>query len=188
MYLMAIESNNHIWGRALNPWNKERTSGGSSGGEGGLIASRCSPIGVGSDVGGSLRIPALYCGVYALKPSTKRMSVLGHACMEIEKGENRLNFRIITGPIGKCVDDLALYLRAMYSEKMWEKDPTVPPIPFDETVYRAQGRLRIGYFETEEFLGVAKANRRAIREAAEALRKAGHEVFEVRYQNMRKRC
>lgn len=68
------ETMNHIWGRAQNPWNTARTTGGSSGGEGGLLSSNCSPIGVGTDIGGSLRIPALYCGAYSLKPTAKRVS------------------------------------------------------------------------------------------------------------------
>lgn len=54
----TYESNNFLWGRSVNPWNKERASGGSSGGEGALIAARGSPIGIGSDIGGSIRIPA----------------------------------------------------------------------------------------------------------------------------------
>ncbi len=54
---MIFDSNNFLWGRALNPWNKKRSCGGSSGGEGGLIAAKCSSIGLGSDVGGSIRIP-----------------------------------------------------------------------------------------------------------------------------------
>jgi fatty acid amide hydrolase len=55
---MIYDSNNFLWGRALNPWNKNKTVGGSSGGEGGLIAARCSCIGLGSDIGGSIRIPS----------------------------------------------------------------------------------------------------------------------------------
>lgn len=55
---MTFESTNYLWGRSINIWNKARTVGGSSGGEAGLIASRCSPLGLGTDIGGSLRIPA----------------------------------------------------------------------------------------------------------------------------------
>jgi Asp-tRNA(Asn)/Glu-tRNA(Gln) amidotransferase A subunit family amidase len=55
---MSFECNNYLWGRSINVWNKERCVGGSSGGEAGLIAAECSPLGIGTDVGGSLRIPA----------------------------------------------------------------------------------------------------------------------------------
>ena len=77
--LMTFETNNNLWGRSLNPWNRERTVGGSSGGEAALIAVRGSPLGIGSDVGGSLRIPAEYNGVFTLKPSSKRISTTYHA-------------------------------------------------------------------------------------------------------------
>lgn len=69
---MTFESTNNIFGRALNPWNLSRATGGSSGGEAGLLAARCSVIGVGSDIGGSIRIPAAFCGVYGLKPGIGR--------------------------------------------------------------------------------------------------------------------
>lgn len=69
---MAFESTNNIFGRAQNPWDKTRSPGGSSGGEGGMLASRCSVVGIGSDIGGSVRIPSAFCGVYGLKPCMTR--------------------------------------------------------------------------------------------------------------------
>ena len=65
--LMVNESFNRLYGRCKNPWNQARTSGGSSGGEASLIASGCSPIGIGSDIGGSIRVPCLYTGIYGIK-------------------------------------------------------------------------------------------------------------------------
>lgn len=76
--LMTYESTNLLYGTALNPWNKDRTPGGSSGGEGALIGSKCSLVGVGSDVGGSIRIPSEFNGVFGLKPSSHRLSFKGH--------------------------------------------------------------------------------------------------------------
>lgn len=67
--MFITETVNNIWGRAENPWNRSRTAGGSSGGEAGLISARCSPLGLCTDLGGSIRIPALYCGVYGFKPT-----------------------------------------------------------------------------------------------------------------------
>ena len=69
----CIETNNFIFGRALNPYNKKYTTGGSSGGEGAMIAGGCSVIGVGTDLAGSIRFPAGFNGVYGYKPSTKRI-------------------------------------------------------------------------------------------------------------------
>jgi Asp-tRNA(Asn)/Glu-tRNA(Gln) amidotransferase A subunit family amidase len=71
--MMAFECCNPLWGRTTNPWNEKYTSGGSSGGEGAILAMDGTAIGVGSDIGGSLRIPASYCGVYTLKPSVQRI-------------------------------------------------------------------------------------------------------------------
>lgn len=61
--MMTYETVNYIYGHCLNPWSKERTAGGSSGGESSLVASRCSPIGVGSDIGGSVRMPCHFTGL-----------------------------------------------------------------------------------------------------------------------------
>ena len=75
--MMFFECVNPIWGRTLNPYSKAHTSGGSSGGEGALLAADGSPLGWGSDIGGSLRIPASYCGIYSLKPGFGRVTVQG---------------------------------------------------------------------------------------------------------------
>lgn len=78
---MALETGNYLWGRAKNPWNTDRAVGGSSGGEGGMISARCSVLGVGSDIGGSIRIPSEHCGVFGLKPNSKRISNSYHASL-----------------------------------------------------------------------------------------------------------
>lgn len=75
---MAIESRNFVFGTAQNPWNPNKSVGGSTGGEGALIASRCSPLGIGSDIGGSIRVPAAMCGTSSLKPTSTRLSFRGH--------------------------------------------------------------------------------------------------------------
>ena len=70
----ALSTYNIITGFAKNPYNPKRTSGGSSGGEGGLVGSGCTPFGIGSDMAGSVRIPAGWCGVAGLSPSVKRVA------------------------------------------------------------------------------------------------------------------
>lgn len=75
--MFAFECSNPLWGRTTNPYNGEYTCGGSSGGEGALIAMDGSPLGIGTDIGGSLRIPAAYCGIYSLKPGTQRVTYGG---------------------------------------------------------------------------------------------------------------
>lgn len=80
--MLAFECSNPLWGRTTNPWNDRYTCGGSSGGEAALLAMDGSAVGLGSDIGGSLRIPATYCGIYSLKPSSGRVSKFGCAGME----------------------------------------------------------------------------------------------------------
>ena len=75
--LMIPETENIVFGVTKNPFDVERTPGGSSGGEGALIASRCSPIGIGTDMGGSIRIPSAFCGIYGFKPSSIRTTYKG---------------------------------------------------------------------------------------------------------------
>jgi len=72
-----FDSVNYLWGRTLNPWNKKKSAGGSSGGEGASIASRVSPIGIGNDQAGSIRIPSQFNGVFGLMPSPDRLPING---------------------------------------------------------------------------------------------------------------
>jgi Asp-tRNA(Asn)/Glu-tRNA(Gln) amidotransferase A subunit family amidase len=73
----SFETHNNIYGRAINPWNSDRTPGGSSGGEAGLLCGGGSVFGVGSDIGGSCRIPASFCGLYTI--ISQRFSERGEA-------------------------------------------------------------------------------------------------------------
>ncbi|HLW75656.1 MAG TPA: amidase, partial [Bryobacteraceae bacterium] len=85
-FLVSYESDNFITGRSNNPWDLERTPGGSSGGEAAAIASGCSPGGIGSDGGGSIRVPAHFCGIAGLKPTPGRISPIGHRPWDAIKG------------------------------------------------------------------------------------------------------
>ena len=76
---MTYDSNNFLWGRCLNPWNQKKSAGGSSGGEGALIAAKISPIGIGNDILGSVRIPAAFNGVVGLMSSTGRLPITNTA-------------------------------------------------------------------------------------------------------------
>ena len=78
--MLSFECSNPLFGRTSNPYSDKHTSGGSSGGEAALLAMSGSALGVGSDIGGSLRIPASYCGIYSLKPGPGRLSKAGARC------------------------------------------------------------------------------------------------------------
>jgi fatty acid amide hydrolase 2 len=102
-----LESDNPIYGRCNNPWDLRRTSGGSSGGEGAIVAAGGSPFGMGSDIGGSIRLPAAFCGVAGHKPTGRMVPLTGH--WPPLTGEHRAY--LTSGPLARSVDDLAAVLR-----------------------------------------------------------------------------
>lgn len=99
---MSYECNNNLWGNTQNPWNRFRTPGGSSGGEASLVASRSSPIGLGGDIGGSLRIPAEFCGLCTLKSTSQRITSGGHTSFS-PSIDGQINIRATMGPLAKSV-------------------------------------------------------------------------------------
>ena len=177
--LGIIDTVNYIWGRGLNPWNNQRSIGGSSGGEGGLIASRCSPIGLGSDALGSIRIPASFCGICSFKPTAGRYCLRGHS----QTGPySRSKYSLImanNGPLARNVDDVVLFTKELISEEGRTLDPAHPYVAWSEEKYQAK-KLRIGYVVTEEFFGASKACRRAVQESVAALKDLGYSVSEVK--------
>ncbi|NXJ34989.1 VDHAP protein, partial [Ciconia maguari] len=127
--MINYDCSNLIFGQTLNPLNPQKSPGGSSGGEGALIAGGGSILGIGSDVAGSIRLPSSFCGLCGLKPTGNRISP--SACSD------RTFVLAVTGslgPMARDVDSLALCMKALLCEEMFRLDPTVPPIPFDEEV------------------------------------------------------
>lgn len=99
--LMMPESENIIWGVCANPWDPTRTSGGSSGGEASLISARCSVSGLGSDIGGSIRIPAHYTGICGFKPTPMRMSSRGQSVPRKDDRNGQIAIRSTCGPMAR---------------------------------------------------------------------------------------
>jgi Asp-tRNA(Asn)/Glu-tRNA(Gln) amidotransferase A subunit family amidase len=168
--LMAYESDNPLHGRTSNPWALDRTPGGSSGGESAAIASGCSAGGIGSDGGGSIRVPAHFAGICGLKPTPGRIPGTGHQppCL------GPFSLIGVVGPMARTVGDLDALFKAIAG---WEAgDPMAVPLPVDPG--RAPGRapIRIGYFEDDGRVAVTAETRGAVRAAAQALAEAGHEV------------
>ncbi|KAJ7246279.1 general amidase [Mycena haematopus] len=119
--LMWPETFNHVFGRTTNPNNRSLTSGGSSGGEGALIALKGSPLGVGSDIGGSVRIPAGLCGVYGFRPSYNRIPYAG--CVNSMEGQDSV--LSVLGPLSNTLDGIKTFFKAVLSKEPWQKDPMV---------------------------------------------------------------
>ncbi|OCT82705.1 hypothetical protein XELAEV_18025235mg [Xenopus laevis] len=163
---------NPIYGRTLNPLNHKKTPGGSSGGEGSLIAAGGSILGFGSDIGGSIRFPSAFCGICGLKPTDNRLSKLG-----VKKSAGgQKSVAAMIGPLAKDVDSLVLCMRALLCEEMFQLDPTIPPLPFSEEIYSSNRPLCIGYYETDDATMATPSMKRAVCETKELLEKAGHRL------------
>jgi fatty acid amide hydrolase 2 len=106
---MWMESSNPVYGRCNNPYDSSRTSGGSSGGEGAIVGSGASPIGLGSDVGGSIRIPAFFCGVFGHKPTGGLVPSTG----QYPPATNDVRRYLATGPLARRAEDLYPFLRVI---------------------------------------------------------------------------
>lgn len=128
--LMAGETANHIIGYTWNPKNRNLSSGGSSGGEGALIALRGSPAGFGTDIGGSVRIPASFNGLFGLRPSAGRMPYEG-AANSID-GQNTI--LSVIGPLATSIGGLKLLFKAILSQEPWQHDPLSLPLPWRDDI------------------------------------------------------
>ncbi len=135
------KTTNHLFGATLNPWNRELSAGGSSGGAGAAVAAGLGPLAEGSDGGGSIRVPASLNGVVGLKPSTGRIPV-------VALPQRYLTF-LFHGPLTRTVSDSALMLDAVSGED--PRDPLSMPDPTGSFLARLNGDLsgwRIAYSET----------------------------------------
>jgi len=173
--LIYIESDNELYGRSNNPWNLDRTPGGSSGGEAAIIAAGGSALGLGGDVGGSIREPAHFCGIYGLKPTAGRLTLfdtrLGFFSMGLAEAVPPQN-----GPMARSVADLALAMEILAAPGLERIDPSVPPLPWPNWQDISIRGLRIAMYTDDGYFKASPAIRRVVMEAAEALRAQGAQV------------
>ena len=151
------ETGNLVFGTTRNPWNLERTAGGSSGGEAAAVAAGLSPLGIGSDLGGSIRLPAHYCGVVGLKPTHGRVPLTGHWPEVI------LRFMHV-GPLARTVRDAALALAVVAGPdgRDWHAQPAPPPVipegaPLPPLRVGVLGGSAFGPLDAEVAAAVARA-------------------------------
>jgi amidase len=169
-FLMAWETDNLLYGRTNNPWDLQRTPGGSSGGEAAAIAAGMSAGGVGSDGGGSIRVPAHFSGICGLKPTPGRIPATGH--YPVSAGPFALIG--VVGPMARAVDDLKVLFEVMQGPDIG--DACAAPVPVRWPTEDETRKLRVGYFEDDGRTLVTAGTRAAVRSAAEALRGAGFQV------------
>jgi Asp-tRNA(Asn)/Glu-tRNA(Gln) amidotransferase A subunit family amidase len=173
-YSSSYETDNVVHGRTNHPLDAGRTPGGSSGGEAALVAAAATPLGIGTDGGGSLRVPAHYCGLVGLRPTVGRVPDTGTWPATRAGGYMDL---FCVGPIARRVEDVALAM-PIISGPDWI-DPYAVPAPLGDPAAVAVERLRVGWFADDPRLAVSSATLSALAAAASALAAAGAEVSEV---------
>lgn len=167
--LIYIESDNPLYGRTNNPWNLARTCGGSSGGEAAIVAAGGSPLGLGSDIGGSLRAPAAFCGIASFKPTTGRLDDASR--LRIYAGQRAIVSQL--GPLARTVADIELGLVVANGGR----DPAgLPPRALRDARETGVRGLRVGVYERAGAFRAAPALARAAREAAAELEARGAHV------------
>jgi fatty acid amide hydrolase len=164
--MIFTETDNPLYGRTNNPWDRERSCGGSSGGEAAIIAARASPLGLGNDLGGSLRVPAAFCGITAIRPTGGRTP--DKCAHGLPIGQQAMVSQV--GPLAQYVEDLVMALRVIDRAR----DPMLDPRPeLDDPATVDIARLRFASFTDDGEFAVAPAARRAVADAAEILMAAG---------------
>lgn len=172
--LMAWETDNLLYGRTNNPWDLSRTAGGSSGGEAAAIASGCSAGGVGSDGGGSIRVPAHFCGICGLKPTPGRIPSTGH----FPPSAGPFSLIGVVGPMARTVGDLQLLFEVMAGPD--DGDPCSAPVPVRPVSREHLRQIRIAYFEDDGRTPVTPETREVVRSAVERLRHTGFSLVPLR--------
>ena len=176
--LMAWETDNLLYGRTNNPWDLSRTPGGSSGGEAAAIASGCSAGGVGSDGGGSIRVPAHFSGICGLKPTPGRIPATGHYPNSV----GPFALLGVVGPMARTVGDLKVLFEVMQGPDYG--DPSAAPVPVRWPGKDELKKIRIGYFEDDGRTPVTSETRAAVESAARSLRHAGFQVERFRPEGL----
>lgn len=167
--LMYLESDNPVYGRTSNPWDLLRTCGGSSGGEAAIIAARGSPLGLGTDIGGSVRTPAAFCGIASIKPTAGRLPDAGRYSSPF--GQRAIVSQV--GVLAREVADVRLGLEIANGGA----NPVVePPMPLRDAGEVDISRLRVAVYDDDGIFPAAPAIRRAVHEAAAILAAAGATV------------
>ena len=183
---MSGETVNNIIGYTWNPKNRNLSSGGSSGGEGALIGLRGSPLGFGTDIGGSIRIPAAFNGLYGIRPSSGRMPYQGMA--NSMDGQNTV--LSVVGPLSQSVGGLRLAVKSLLAQQPWLHDPLVIELPWrdeqEEEILESmksqtsgKGKLSFGVLRNDGVVTPHPPVQRAVEAVVKVLEKLGHQVIRL---------
>ncbi len=175
-----IESANRLYGCTNNPYDAGRTAGGSSGGEGAAVGSGASPFGIGSDIGGSIRVPAFFCGVFGHKPSPGLVPNTGH----YPPTTGKLSWMLGTGPLARRAEDLMPLLAIIAGPD--GNDPLTQPLPLGDPASVSLAGIRVVTVEEASLLPMTRALRDARERAVGALVAAGASIVRVALRSWRR--
>jgi amidase len=173
--LLGPYTDNAIFGRTNNPWDRERTPGGSSGGSAAAVAARLSALDIGSDAIGSVRLPAHFCGLFGLKPSERRVSMHGHYALgELPGSPHSWRAMATIGPLARSLDDIELAFALIAGPDGHDTD--VPPLAVTRVPTPELSSLRIAVARTLPSVPVSREVGDAIEDLGVALARAGARV------------
>lgn len=177
MTLSGWETDNPIYGLTKNPWNLKRSPGGSSGGESAIIAARGSPWGLAGDFGGSIRVPAHFCGLHGFKPTSGRLTNTDIPAHLFSSGQNVIIPQ--PGPIARTVVDLKLMMRILTDPPYERTADLVPPVPWTNPNEVVVENLNVGVYYESDVFPVSLSIKRAINEATSALQEKGATIKQI---------
>lgn len=171
--MMSAETDSNLMGYTWNARNISLSSGGSSGGEGALIGAGGSPLGFGTDIGGSIRFPSCFQGIYGFKPSVGRFSYLNvtnsYTGQELAPS--------VIGPLSSSLDDISFVSKLLLKSEFWKQDPKVLRIPWEE--FSANRKFTFGVITDDGATRPHPPILRGLSELTEKLKAAGHEVIPI---------
>jgi amidase len=173
--MMTADSDNNVFGRTLNPSNLKLTAGGSSGGEGSLIAMRGSVLGIGTDIAGSIRIPSICNGIYGARPSSGIVPFDGQQSPE---HPGTPGIEVVAGPMATSSRACSFFMKTIMSAQAWRYDSSCLHLRWQG--HKSSRKPRIGLVLDDGVYTPFPPVRRAIREAGQKLRDAGLDVVELK--------
>ncbi|KAI9458948.1 amidase signature enzyme [Lactarius psammicola] len=171
--LLSFESCSDVWGRSTNPYSSRHSPGGSTGGEAALLAFGGSRLGIGTDVAGSVRVPAHYSGIYTIKASMHRFLKAGNASAMV----GQEGIPAVYSPMTRTLGDLETFWRAVVGMRPWEYDPSCVPIHW-RTVNLPK-KMKLGILWDDGVVAPSPACRRALQTVVSLLEQDGHEVIAI---------
>jgi amidase len=168
---MLLETWSNLFGRTLNPRNPDFGAGGSSGGDGALLAMHGGPVSPSTDIGGSIRAPAAFNGLYGIRPTADRVPKYGITT----PAPGNTSIKVSCGPNCHSLADLKMFTKVILTHETVEYEPTASLTPWRGELNMEGKRLSIGLMLTDNVVDPHPPIQRALVETAKKLRQAGHE-------------